>query len=260
VNKSERQIRIIPLQGGINFRDIGGYTAAGGRRVRWNCLFRSGTIHLLTADDRERLESLGIRAAIDLRSNRERQELPHGLIGDADVLYWAHDHDHVGGDLMKMLLRDPNSEAAHLRDAMVQLYRELPYHFTEAYRQLFSSVSAGALPLVFNCAAGKDRTGVAAALLLSVLGVAWDDVMADYLLTESVVPDIIRMFGGTKMGGILRRLGPQVSAPLFCVDRAYLDAMRQSIMIRSGSMENYCLSELRLESALLETMRRRLLD
>jgi hypothetical protein len=62
------------------------------------------------------------------------------------------------------------------------------------------------------------------------------------------------------MGDIVSRMGPQVSAPLFCVDRAYLDAMRQSIMSRSGSMENYCLSELRLEPTVLETMRRRLLD
>jgi protein-tyrosine phosphatase len=260
VNESESRIRIIPLEGGINFRDLGGYSGAGGRRVRWNSVFRSGTIHVLTADDRTRLESLGIRAAIDLRSNWERQELPHGLLGEADVLYWAHDHDRVGGDLMRMLLRDPNAQAAHMHEAMLQLYQELPYHFSEAYRQLFKSVSAGALPLVFNCAAGKDRTGVAAALLLSALGVAWEDVMADYLLTEKVVPDIIRVFGGTRMGGILGRLGPQVSAPLFCVDRAYLDAMRHSIMSRSGSMENYCLSELRLESTVLETMRRRLLD
>jgi protein-tyrosine phosphatase len=258
MSDSDPETRIIPLQGGINFRDLGGYAAAVGRRVRRHRLFRSGTTHSLSEVDRGRLAGLGIRAVVDLRSNWERQEHPHGLSGCAGVRYTAYDHERAGGDLMRML-EDPHLRAMHLRDAMIEHYRQLPYEFRDIYQQLFRSVAAGPLPLVFNCAAGKDRTGVAAALLLGALGVVWEDIMVDYLLTERFVPDIMRTFRSSRAGKMLSRWDTRAVAPLFGVDRAYLDAMREAIVARNGSIENYLLSELSLESDVLEALRRRLL-
>jgi protein-tyrosine phosphatase len=250
--------RVIPLEGGINFRDLGGYRGAGGRLTRWHSVFRSGTTHLLTAADRSRLAQLGIRTVIDLRSNLERQEHPHGL-GEIELLYWNYDHDRVGGDL-RQLIGDPNVGATHLRAAMIDLYRELPYQFSELYRQLFEILSAGRLPLVFNCAAGKDRTGVGAALLLTALGVDWEEVMSDYLLTQKFVPDIIRNFRRSKSGKGLQLASHNDLAPVFGVDRAYLEAMHTAIIARNGSIENYFFSQLNLDSNVLEALRERLLE
>jgi len=258
MDTSELDKRILWLEGGLNFRDLGGYPAAGGKRVPWGRLYRSGTTHLLSAAARERLAEIGIRAAVDLRSVQEQQEYPHALSALADITYIAHEHHHVGGDLSQMLA-DPQLSSDQLSAAMADVYRGLPYEFTGPFAQLFKSVALGPLPLVFNCAAGKDRTGVAAALLLTALGVTWEDVVQDYLLTEQFVPAITASVLASSVGRRLAELDPGVTAPLFGVERAYLDAMREAIITRSGSFERYFGDDLGLDDGLLATLRGRLL-
>jgi protein-tyrosine phosphatase len=250
--------RIVCLEGAVNFRDLGGYTGADGRRVRWRQLYRSGTTHLFNAAARERLAAMGIRAAVDLRSRQEQAEHPHAFGAIADFSYLSCNHDHVAGNLVGAL-RDPRLNAAAVREEMLQLYRELPYAFRDVLQMLFRSAALGPLPLVFNCAAGKDRTGVAAALLLIALGVDWPEVEADYLLTERCVPDIMRAVLASRMGRRLAAIDPQALLPLFGVDRTYLAAMRESVAARSGSFDNYFAVELALEPDLLAALRERLL-
>jgi protein-tyrosine phosphatase len=258
MDMSEHDKRILWLEGGLNFRDLGGYYAADGKRIRWGLLYRSGTTHALSAAAREHLAEIGIRAAVDLRSVQEQQEHPHALATLADIVYVAHAHREVAGNLMEMLA-DPRLSGARLTAEMVNLYRGLPYEFGGIFAQLFRSVALGPLPLVFNCTAGKDRTGVAAALLLTALGVAWDDVVRDYLLTEQFVPAITDSVLSSRLGQRLAQLDPGITAPLFGVDRAYLDAMREEISKRSGSFERFFNDELGLDGGLLATLRGRLL-
>src|SRR5277367_5117220 len=85
-------LRMIPLQGGRNFRDLGGYTTVDGRRIRWGRVFRSGAISYLTDRDHEYLKPLGIRTVCDLRSPRERQREPIRWGSDQpDILEWDYD-------------------------------------------------------------------------------------------------------------------------------------------------------------------------
>jgi protein-tyrosine phosphatase len=213
---------------------------------------------VLTHEDRKRLYALNIRAVVDLRSTGERYHRPHGLFGQPDLHYVAHNHDRSKGNLARALEEEHGAKS--LRDAMIDLYRTLPYDLSEGYRQLFRAVVCGPLPLAFNCAAGKDRTGVAAALLLSTLGVSWDDVMADYLLTEKFIPDIIRMYGSSKTTVPLGRFDANLTAPLFAVDPAYLEAMREGVTAQSGSIEDYVRRDLRISSNDVAELRQRLLD
>jgi protein-tyrosine phosphatase len=250
--------RIIKLEGGINFRDMGGYALEDGRRIRWRCLFRSGTTDALTAADRESLATLRIRSAVDLRSNHERAEFPHGLAEDSGVHYQTFDHDRIGGDLIKML-EHPRLQPKHMHFAMMRLYSELPYEFGDIYQELFRALVHGSLPLVFNCAAGKDRTGVAAALVLVAVGVPWEDVAADYMISEQFVADVVRKFSASAMGGRLARIDKEIAAPIFEVRCEYLETMRDSIIERSGSMANYLRRELRLDSEMLQALRQRLI-
>jgi protein-tyrosine phosphatase len=259
MQEPDQQTRNIVLDGGVNFRDLGGYETATGARVRWRRLFRSGNTHALSNADRGRLAALGIRAVVDLRSVRERDEHPHGLKAHGEVEYNAYDHHHGAGDLVKML-DDPRLEAVHMEAAMLALYRDLPYQFAEVFGSLLRAIAFGPLPLVFNCTAGKDRTGVAAALLLGALEVAWEDIVAEYLLSEHSVPAILRSLQGSKWSGVLERIDPQVVAPLFTVKRAYLEAMRESVTRRSGSIDAYLADDLRLDAAVFDALRRRLLQ
>jgi protein-tyrosine phosphatase len=250
--------RMVQLQGGVNFRDLGGYRTASGLHVRWKEVFRSGTTHLLTDADRTRLQQLGIRVVIDLRSVKERERYPHALLGCPGVDYFALDHDRAAANVLKMLQKKALS-VEELRVATLNSYRNLPYESVAIFKQLFSSVACGPLPLVFNCSAGKDRTGVAAALMLSALGVAWEDIVLDYMLSQPLSRNIERAFRLPGAEDIFKHLPSDVVATLFGVDPLYLKAMRESLIERSGNIEQYLSSDLGLSAPTLERFRERLL-
>jgi protein-tyrosine phosphatase len=247
ITEFESNRRLIHLDGGLNFRDLGGYLVADGRRIRWGTVFRSGTTHRLTTIDHRRLAQLDIKTVIDLRSNRERSDFPHALADVPTVKYYARNHERVTGNLTRMLKQQDISPEG-MRTAMLDLYRDLPYQFAEGYRQIFSVIGTGSLPLAFNCAAGKDRTGVVAALILMCLGVTWEDVVHDYLLSDQFVGDTLRMFGWSTGGDISGAYNPAVVSALFGVSLSYLESMHEAIISRSGSMENYFRSSLGLDS------------
>ena len=250
--------RFITLRGCVNFRDLGGYLGEGGRPIRWGLVFRSGSTHQLDEADRTRLAGLGIRTVIDLRSSRERDEYPHALAGLPDVAYWAAEHDHASGNLSRML-KDSTVDEQRMGLVLCQVYRTLPYEFSDAYRHFLSSLAFAPLPLAFNCAAGKDRTGVAAALLLSALGVAWDDIVADYLLSERAKDEVMRLYGWTEAKVAAEGYNPRAVGTLLGVDARYLQAMHEEVIRRSGSIEGYLLSELGLDASVIEAVRARLL-
>ena len=125
----------------------------------------------------------------------------------------------------------------------MHLYRGLPYELADIYRELF-----------------KDRTGVAAALLLSVLGVSWEDVVTDYLLTEQFVPTIVRRFSGPASGAKYARFDAAVIAPVFEVRKSYLDAMRESVIARSGSIDEFVRGHLGLGPDVIDDFRLQLVS
>jgi protein-tyrosine phosphatase len=214
---------------------------------------------VLSQEDQNRLATLCIRCVVDLRSTSEREEHPHGLSGKEDIAYWFLNHEQPSGRLLEMLRR-PQITPDDSRNAMLDLYRNLPFGFVTIYRLLFQNVLRGALPLVFSCAAGKDRTGVAAALLLTAVGVAWEDVIADYSLSGVEMPNVRRALRTSIMGEIMERVDPAVIEPLFSVDREYLDAARNAIVARCGSVEDYFDKYLELQQDELKLLRELLLE
>jgi protein-tyrosine phosphatase len=258
-NTSSAPLKRFPaMSGGLNFRDLGGYDAAG-RRVRWNRLYRSGTTHTMTDDDLALLASRGIRYAYDLRSNGERRRHPNRLSSIEAIDYRFLDHEHIPGDLTRAL-RDATTLPGHSRSMMISLYERLPYDFRDAYRELFTHLANDELPLVFNCAAGKDRTGVAAALILIALGVSRDEVFEDYLLTERSFEQsceiILRGNGAHLFAGIERA----VWEPVMRTDAVYLEAMLERLNLAHGSVENYFAQELKLSEQTLDRIRANLLE
>jgi protein-tyrosine phosphatase len=158
--------------------------------------------------------------------------------------------------------------AAHVRQAMADLYRDLPYQHAESFRTMFKSLAAGEMPLSFNCAAGKDRTGVAAALLLTLLGVPESTVLEDYALSEKLVNYEAQMMQpqaaatGDKPGpyDFLTKLPVEVRAPLLRSDPAYLKSALDEIEKREGSIDNYFGNVLNLSAIERDRIRESLLD
>ncbi len=247
------------LSGGLNFRPIGAYPALDGRKVRANTLYRSGTTHALTAEDLAELELLRIRYAIDFRSNGEREKHPSRLTGIADLSYWFRNHDHIAGDLKK-LLEGPDAGAKRSRDLMVDSYKRLPYELEQAYRALFSHLVKGQFPLVFSCTAGKDRTGVAAALVLAALRVPRHFILEDYLLSEGSFDQSRAHFINELGTEYFARLDRGAWEPLLRVDADYLNAMFDEVHKTHGTVERYLDERLDVGRQDLERLRDNLLE
>ena len=234
--------RVIPLEGIHNFRDYGGYQARGGR-IRRGVLWRSGQHAGALADDLEKVHGLGIRTVIDLRGDSERELYPcarHGAF-DADVLFEP-------GETAGLRGRAVHEEsgaivtAADAHTAMVALYRTLPWRpvLVGTYRLYLGALADRPGPSLLHCLAGKDRTGVAAALVHDLLGVHPDDVMEDYLLTN-VAGNIERRIAAGAAHLREGRPGIEDAAirALMGVHPEFLETALSAIHERHGSVEDY---------------------
>ncbi len=169
--------RVITLDAVHNFRDMGGYPTADGRSTRWRTLFRADGLYRLTGDDLEVVRELGLRTVIDLRTPEELE-----LRGRFPIDEHPVDFHHI--DVMDTTWDrsddDLEDVVAFLTSAYERMLHQLPDRFAEAIERLGAP---DALPAVFHCAAGKDRTGVTAMLVLGALGVPSEYIAADYALT-----------------------------------------------------------------------------
>ena len=250
--------RRLPLERAFNLRDFGGYATADGRVVRQGMLFRSGTMALLSEADAAHLRSLGIQAICDFRRGNERSAEPTVWHG-AEVDYFCRDYSESSGILSEMLKRK-DATAQDMRDAMIALYRAIPLDHAASYRAMFAQMLAGRLPIIINCSAGKDRTGVGAALILAALGVPSETVVEDYLLTnEHADWDWLLTQRDTR---IARAWSARAEAlePLLTVDEAYLESFFAELNSNHGGIEGYLAGPLGLDSSARQLLRERLLD
>ena len=175
--------RVLPLQGVTNFRDLGGYATHDGRRVKHGMVFRSAALRSLTAADIDRLASLPLRTVADLRGTREITIQPSPAIPGCENLAMVIE-PRIGSSLRDLLKRQ-EATGEDVVAILAQAYASYVTEHLPVYRRLFDLIlDADRLPLVFHCTAGKDRTGVGAALLLTALGVPEEDVIADYRATD----------------------------------------------------------------------------
>jgi protein-tyrosine phosphatase len=176
---------LVPLEGALNFRDLGGYAAADGGRLRAGQVYRADGLATLTDGDLERLRALGLRTVIDFRRTDERDEAP--------TIVWDHGMEllHLGvdaagderQDFMAQVLA--GTMTGDPVDEMVDIYGSILEDFADRFAVLFEHLARDERrPAVFHCTAGKDRTGIAAMLVLAAVGVDRDTIVHDYGLTH----------------------------------------------------------------------------
>jgi protein-tyrosine phosphatase len=244
--------RVLPLQGGQNFRDLGGYRTADGRTVKWGLLFRSGSMHFLTPADYTYLESRGIRTVCDFRSAEERKAEPVSWPATKAPNVLADDYAMQSMGLVPPSMQTTPDAA---RTTMAAMYPQILSRFSGQYRRMFGELLAGRAPLAFNCSAGKDRTGVAAALLLTALGVPRETVIEDYLLTNRYFdPRKVVRSGGQAMAG-WDKLPPEVLKVYMGADRSYIEAALRVLETHPGGTEGWFRDEMGLSRADLATLR-----
>ena len=225
--------RLIGLEAVHNFRDLGGYATADGRSTRWRTLFRSdGLYRLRGADDMSRVRQLGLKSVIDLRTEREQRE--QGIFPTDDIEVTFHHLSIVDVTWSDTETPEFDDEVEFL----VWGYRDMleigSSRFADAMHVLAQTDS---LPAVFHCAAGKDRTGVLAALLLSSLGVDDAHICADYGLTQDAMR---RTIAWSKVHR------PELAERYATIPKAYLAADPRAMQIiltelaqQHGSVRNY---------------------
>jgi len=250
--------RVVPLTGGHNFRDIGGYATTDGRMTAWRRIYRSGTMAELNETDHAILNDLGLRVICDFRTTEERTRRPSRLPAAESFEIWARDYDHSGANLIDVMRR-PGATVASSREQLIKLYHTLAYEQAPALRELFLRIAQGPLPLVFHCAAGKDRTGVAAALLLDLLSVPRDTILEDYTLTDRFFERGCRLVREDPIGNRLADVDPQIWQPMMRADPAYLASMFDTLEKRHGSARDFLREEIGVDKDMGETIRERLL-
>ena len=170
----------LPFAGATNFRELGGYPADEGKTVRWGQIWRGVcTARLTDPADRARLDALGLRLILDLRS--EPDYVPDGarlvqicaLCGDD-----GHEISFAPGDIERMMHTAREGE-----NILYRMYRQMLFG-NKAFKELFRALEAGETPILFHCSAGKDRTGVAAMLILLALGASDETICADFVQTN----------------------------------------------------------------------------
>lgn len=248
----------LPFEACENFRELGGYTGCGGRKVRYGVFYRAPALAgIRTSADRERFLSLGIRTVFDFRSEAERALAPDPEFPNVKNIalnaLFTPDGAEQNFDLEEIVRSEEGLRL--LTDGVHEGYVRMPFE-NPAYKALFAAVLAGEVPVLFHCTAGKDRTGVAAALILRALGVSREDIVADYLLTNRYRAGSAASFCKTlEQMGVPAPLAAQVARVGSGVRRESIESALDAIDARYPRFEDYLAEQLGIDAAALARLR-----
>jgi protein-tyrosine phosphatase len=245
-----------------NFRDFGDYAGVAGRHVRPGRLFRSAHQARATEADLAALAALDLGVVVDLRRPSERRgqpnRRPEGFA--ARLIESAHDD---GGEAPHMtFLKTADLTEDSGRAFMTDTYRRLPFEAShiDLFRRYFEALAESDRPVLIHCAAGKDRTGLLAALTHHLLGVGHDDLMADYLLTNTAV-DLEGQAGfvAERLKAMTGRSASHAAVVAFLgVAPAFLDAAMAEMTAVHGSVDGYLVEALGIDTARRDRIAERL--
>ena len=194
--------RWLPVEGAYNVRDLGGYRTEDGRMTRWRTFLRADDLYKLTDADQNLLTDYGVRTVIDLRGSDELAQLPNVLAKNPNVTYL---HQNMDGDDPLRRDGEPDAEILSVPERIRLSYSRRLRLRQDAIREILSALGAkDEQPTMFHCGAGTDRTGVIAALLLGLAGVAEEMIAEDYALSADGLFERYRQEGApAKLAGRL---------------------------------------------------------
>jgi protein-tyrosine phosphatase len=251
---ADSSIRRVPLQGAINFRDLGGYATTDGHHVKWHVLYRSADISKLTPADLDTLQARRINYDVDLRGVQESAKAPDKRNPGTDYILCPAGSDSVNSAMFRRLAGMTTGGDS----LMLVWYRNTTY-LTPRYKPFFAKlieVPSGDA-LVFHCTAGKDRTGIASALVLYALGVPYKTIRQDYEATN-----YYRASDKDQLASSMAsmHIGEPVLRALMSANGEYLDATFEAIRLQYGSVDRYLADELGMDRQAMVKLREKYLE
>lgn len=259
--------RGISLEGQSNFRDIGGYKTRDGKQVKWREIFRSGELPKLTDEDVQLIADLNIKSVVNFLTKEEiadngKDRLPKGVVQISLP---------ISGDNLAAVISEARRNADFTKipeELNPEIHQIIIHDAKKEYAELFRKVIDPAnRPLVFHCSHGVHRTGTAAALLLSTLGVPWETVREDYLLSNEFRKEEVelRLNQLQQKAAKSQEIKPEevdmtnLNA-FYVLEGKYIDASLAEIKKEYGSIDNYLKQGLGLKQQELDKLRAELLE
>lgn len=247
--------RLIKLNQAMNSRDLGGYQTQDGKTVKWGRLFRADSLSSLDSHDQKVMQSLHIQTVCDLRSRFEQHMAPDQVPAGMKVIdchVYPEDHDENEQLSFNDLPHGHTSFAGIYQSTLLSTHSQAMFA-----RVLHATLDLGdQSALVFHCSAGKDRTGMMAALILTLLGVDDETIIRDYLLTNQLYDFAIgrQLPDDTEMGKLVAKMN------LTRGDGPIMQNFLASIRAGWGSPDEFAKQQLQMTDQEITTFRKRFLE
>lgn len=251
-DSSERKVN---LAGAVNFRDLGGYETSDGHHVKWRKIYRSADISRLSDGDLDSLEARKILFIVDLRGTDESKKAPDHLRANIDHILCPAGSDSTLTNWMKAI-----SGLKSGGDSMMLAFYAKTDFLADRYKPMFAKLEQ--LPdresLLMHCTAGKDRTGIGAALLLYILGVPYATIVNDYTATNYYRQRETEVMVKQMVNGM--HIDEGVARAMASAKKEYLDETFQTIIAKYGSMENFIKGPLQLDDEKIALLKSKFLE
>ena len=232
--------RVMPMDALVNFRDLGGYLTADGRRTKWGKLLRSAAHDAITDRDVAYLQKLGLKTVVDYRSTYEQKERPDREIAGVAYLHTRPLEDPGATNILDTQIKMDSADDAVTMLSQANRTLANSKHANSVYRQLLlTALDPSQVPIVQHCTAGKDRVGVGSATMLLALGVPRETIIADYLLSNDNQISASKLKGAVAGGQEVTDEQLKLFQALAMVRADYLQAFFDEIDTLFGGTEGY---------------------
>ena len=254
----------IEVTGSRNLRDLGGYSTVDGKEIKQGVLYRSDHLSKISKRDYEKIAALGVKTVYDLRGEEERESYPQRLPEIVSVEVVSLPIFYEGLDpwvTARRIVISGDVKEGEFHHLMVEAYRAYVLDFRTQWSLLLKGLAEpGTPPALIHCTYGRDRTGVAVAIVLRSLGVPQEKVMEGYLLSNKFWESKTDLYSClANCASCFRTPRSEVRA-LMEVRPEYLDAAFAAIDEKYGSFEGYLREGLEIDDATLERLRSTLLE
>lgn len=252
---AQRFEREVKLEGGINFRDLGAYPTQSGKKVKQGKIYRSADISKLTDQDLKKLEALHLAVDCDLRGPAEVKAAPDRIPTGVRYINLPAGSENTGtmNNSFSMMKNTVNG------DSLIKSFYDKTEHFRAKYKPMFDSLLTlkDNESLLFHCTAGKDRTGMAAMLILSALGVDEKTIVADYTATNYYRAQSNEQYiGGMVQNGIK----PEVAKAMMAANASYIQVTFDTLKKQYGSVEQFLVKEIELTPEKMNKLKAKFLE